>query len=40
VPLALANVTRIEKSAAWTQYDHMVGGVARMISAIDFRGGQ
>ena len=35
VPLALANLTRIEKAQAWTQYDHMTGAVARMISAID-----
>ena len=35
VPLALANLTRIEKGQAWTQYDHMTGATARMISAID-----
>ena len=35
VPLALANLTRIEKGQVWTQYDHMTGAVARMISAID-----
>ena len=35
VPLALANLTRIEKGEAWTQYDHMTGAVARMIVAVD-----
>ena len=35
VPLALANLTRIEKGQAWTQYDHMTGATARIISAID-----
>jgi opine dehydrogenase len=35
VPLALANLTRIEKGEAWIQYDHMVGGAARLIVAID-----
>ena len=35
VPLALANLTRIEKGQVWTQYDHMTGAVARMIGAID-----
>lgn len=35
VPLALANLTRIEKGEAWTQYDHMTGAVANMIVAVD-----
>lgn len=35
VPLALANLTRIEKAEAWTQYDNMDGAVARMIVAVD-----
>ncbi|MEO8305146.1 MAG: NAD/NADP octopine/nopaline dehydrogenase family protein [Betaproteobacteria bacterium] len=35
VPLALANLTRIEKGEVWTQYDNMAGGVARMIVAVD-----
>jgi opine dehydrogenase len=35
VPLALANLTRIEKAEAWTQYDHMAGAVARLIVAVD-----
>ena len=35
VPLALANLTRIDKAQTWTQYDHMTGATARMISAID-----
>jgi opine dehydrogenase len=35
VPLALANLTRIEKAETWTQYDHMTGAVAKMIVAVD-----
>ena len=35
VPLALANLTRIEKGEVWTQYDHMSGAVAKMIVAVD-----
>ena len=35
VPLALANLTRIERGEAWTQYDNMSGAVARMIVAVD-----
>jgi opine dehydrogenase len=35
VPLALANLTRIDKGEAWTQYDNMAGAVARMITAVD-----
>ncbi|MEO8753359.1 MAG: NAD/NADP octopine/nopaline dehydrogenase family protein [Casimicrobiaceae bacterium] len=35
VPLALANLTRIEQGEAWTQYDHMTGAVAKMIVAVD-----
>ena len=35
VPLALANLTRIERGEAWTQYDNMAGAVARMIVAVD-----
>jgi opine dehydrogenase len=35
VPLALANLTRIERAEAWTQYDNMAGAVARMIVAVD-----
>ncbi len=35
VPLALGNLTRIEKGEVWTQYDHMTGAVANMIVAVD-----
>ena len=35
VPLALANLTRIEKGEVWTQYDNMDGAVAKMIVAVD-----
>ncbi|MBL8377455.1 MAG: NAD/NADP octopine/nopaline dehydrogenase family protein [Burkholderiales bacterium] len=35
VPLALANLSRIEKAQPWTQYDHMTGATARQISAVD-----
>jgi opine dehydrogenase len=35
VPLALANLTRIAKAQAWTQYDNMDGAVANMIVAVD-----
>jgi opine dehydrogenase len=35
VPLALANLTRIEQGEIWTQYDHMTGAVAKMIVAVD-----
>ena len=35
VPLALANLSRIEAAEAWTQYDRMTGSTARMIEALD-----
>ena len=35
VPLALANLTRIEQREVWTQYDNMTGAVAKMIVAVD-----
>ena len=35
VPLALANLTRIEQGEVWTQYDNMTGAVAKMIVAVD-----
>ena len=35
VPLALANLTRIEQGETWTQYDNMSGAVAKMIVAVD-----
>jgi opine dehydrogenase len=35
VPLALANLSRIESAEAWTQYDRMTGATARMIEALD-----
>ncbi len=35
VPLALANLSRMEKGEAWTQYDHMTGATARMTVALD-----
>ena len=35
VPLALANLSRIESAESWTQYDRMTGSTARMIEALD-----
>ena len=35
VPLALANLSRMERGEAWTQYDHMAGATAHMIAALD-----
>jgi opine dehydrogenase len=35
VPLALANLSRIESGEAWTQYDRMTGATAQMIEAVD-----
>ena len=35
VPLALANLSRIEAAEGWTQYDRMTGSTARMIEALD-----
>ena len=35
VPLALANLTRIERAEVWTQYDNMDGAVSKMIVAVD-----
>lgn len=35
VPLALANLSRIEAAEAWTQYDRMTGSTARMTEALD-----
>ena len=35
VPLALANLTRMELGEAWTQYDHMAGAIARACVALD-----
>lgn len=35
VPLALANLSRIERGEAWTQYDHMAGATAHMTVALD-----
>jgi opine dehydrogenase len=35
VPLALANLSRMERGETWTQYDHMAGATARMTVALD-----
>ena len=35
VPLALANLSRMERGEIWTQYDHMAGATARMTVALD-----
>ncbi|MEO8144215.1 MAG: NAD/NADP octopine/nopaline dehydrogenase family protein [Betaproteobacteria bacterium] len=35
VPLALANLTRMELGEAWTQYDHMAGATAQVCVALD-----
>ena len=35
VPLALANLSRMEKGEVWTQYAHMAGATARMTVALD-----
>jgi opine dehydrogenase len=35
VPLALANLTRMELGETWTQYDHMAGAVAPVCVALD-----
>ncbi len=35
VPLALANLSRMERGETWTQYDHMAGATARLTVALD-----
>ncbi|MBC7802330.1 MAG: NAD/NADP octopine/nopaline dehydrogenase family protein [Candidatus Parcubacteria bacterium] len=35
VPLALANLSRMERGEAWTQYDHMAGATSHMTVALD-----
>ena len=35
VPLALANLSRMERGETWTQYDHMAGATARLSVALD-----
>ena len=35
VPLALANLSRIESGETWTQYDRMAGATARITVALD-----
>ncbi len=35
VPLALANLSRMERGEVWTQYDHMSGATAHMTVALD-----
>ena len=35
VPLALANLSRMERGEAWTQYDHMAGATALLTVALD-----
>ncbi len=35
VPLALANLSRMERGEPWTQYDHMAGATAHMTVALD-----
>jgi len=35
VPLALANLSRMERGETWTQYDHMAGATAHLTVALD-----
>jgi opine dehydrogenase len=35
VPLALANLSRMERGESWTQYDHMAGATAHATVALD-----
>ena len=35
MPLALANLSRMERGESWTQYDHMAGATAHAAVALD-----
>ena len=35
MPLALANLSRMERGESWTQYDHMAGATAHATVALD-----